>query len=86
MKLPYAQKAKELAPAGMADPDARLDLLPKGSLRQLPGSLKGFSGGALARFHLGQTYNRLGDSVRGGRFVAAALVQDPKLAVEPLEP
>jgi Tfp pilus assembly protein PilF len=30
-------------------------------------------------FHLGMTYNRLGDSAKGGRLVAAALAKDPKL-------
>ena len=88
--LPYAQKAKELAPAGWQIQDTlgwiyyRKGLYDNAA-REFEGALSN-GGGALARFHLGQTYNRLGDSVRGGRFVAAALVQDPKLAVEPLEP
>ena len=30
-------------------------------------------------FHLGMTYNRLGESEKGGRLIAAALAKDPKL-------
>jgi putative PEP-CTERM system TPR-repeat lipoprotein len=88
--LPYAQKAKELAPAGWQIQDTlgwiyyRKGLYDNAA-REFEGALSN-GGGALARLHLGQTYNRLGDSVRGGRFMAAALVEDPKLAVEPLDP
>jgi uncharacterized protein HemY len=32
------------------------------------------------QFHLGLAYNRLGNSVKGGRLLAAALAKDPKLA------
>ena len=31
------------------------------------------------QFHLGMTYNRLGDSAKGGLLIAAALAKDPKL-------
>ena len=32
------------------------------------------------QFHLALTYNRLGNTVKGGRLLAAALAKDPKLA------
>ncbi|MCX6629955.1 MAG: hypothetical protein NTW28_20245 [Candidatus Solibacter sp.] len=88
--LPYARKAKELAPAGWEIQDTLgwiyyqkglYDL----AVREFEGALsKG--AGALARLHLGLTYNRLGNSEKGGRLVAAALAEDPKLAAETLVP
>jgi hypothetical protein len=32
------------------------------------------------QFHLGLAYNRLGNTEKGGRLLAAALAKDPKLA------
>ena len=88
--LGYAQKAKELAPTGWEIQDTlgwiyyRKGLHDR-ALVEFEGALsKG--AGAIARLHLGMTYNRLGNSVKGGRLVAAALVEDPNLAAETLEP
>ncbi len=88
--LSYAQKAKELAPGAWEIQDTLGWIYYRKGLydfaaREFEGAItKG--AGALARLHLGVTYNRLGNSIKGGRLVAAAIAEDPKLAEENLYP
>jgi tetratricopeptide (TPR) repeat protein len=88
--LGYAQKAKELVPGGWEIQDTLGWIYYRKGLynfavREFEGAIaKG--AGALARLHLGLTYNRLGNPIKGGRLVASAIAENPQLAEESLTP
>jgi tetratricopeptide (TPR) repeat protein len=82
--LALAQKAKEISPQN----SQILDTLGwvyyrKGmyqlAARELEGALA-LGPRPVIQLHLGLAYNRLGETVKGGRMVAAALAKEPKLA------
>ena len=82
--LTFARKAKELAPESPQVLDTlgwlyyRKGFYPQAA-RELEAALAKAEWPSI-QFHLGLTYNRLGNTVKGDRLVATALAKDPKLA------
>jgi tetratricopeptide (TPR) repeat protein len=81
--LKYAQRAKELVPESSQIQDTLGWIYYRKGMYQLAARELG---AALARetrpsiqFHLGLTYQQLGNTEKGGRLVAAALAVNPKL-------
>jgi tetratricopeptide (TPR) repeat protein len=79
-----AQKAKELAPQSPYVLDTLGWIYYRKGLYSLAAvELERAVGDAqrpTSQYHLGLTYNRLGDTTKGGRLIAAALAKEPKLA------